>query len=319
MKSLVSHASAQRQKNGKRQAQSGLAIALSKQLRITCIVLHQNNKLLAVEIKEFSLIKIVAYFTPKTALETIYQALTEFGSYHILNHYKGKGSKTEPKSYRGISLFYCMYNLSTGIIYQRLQIWVERNRILPSSQYGFRRKLSTIEAFSHLKKKLSIKHNLSCNGKYYACFIDYEKAFDFVNRNLQLTKLIKNGLHGKMLHTIQSVLKCNFQQILDGEFLSNEIEQKSGVAQGDKLSPLLFSLFIADLYFKLKCKALDVIFYADYLVLGSHSQCQLQQSLNNLNTYCNRNYLKINVNKTKCIKFRRSGRLAIDEKFYISK
>ena len=122
-----------------------------------------------------------------------------------------------------------------------------------------------------------------------------------------------------MLHTIQSVLKCNFQQILDGEFLSNEIEQKSGVAQGDKLSPLLFSLFIADLFFELKCKAPDVIFYADDLVLGSHSQCQLQKTLNNLNTYCSRNYLKINVNKTKCIKFRRGGRLAFDEKFYISK
>ena len=122
-----------------------------------------------------------------------------------------------------------------------------------------------------------------------------------------------------MLQQIQSVVKSNLQQILDGEFLSNKIEQKSGVAQGDKHSPLLFSLLIADLYFELKCKALDIIFYADDLVLGSHSQCQIQQSLNNLNTYCSRNYLKINVNKTKCIKVRRVGRLAIDEKFYISK
>ena len=168
-----------------------------------------------------------------------------------------------------------MYKLFTGIIYQRLRIWVQRNQILPSIQYDFRRKLSTIDAVLHLKKAL--KQNISCNGKYYACFIDYEKAFDLVN-NLLLTKLIKMGLHGNMLHTIQSVLRCNFQQILDGKFLSNEIEQKSGVAQGDKLSPLLFSLFIADLYFELKCKALDVTIYADDLVLWSHSQCQLQQS-----------------------------------------
>ena len=210
-----------------------------------------------------------------------------------------------------------MYKLFTGISCQRLRIWVERNQILPSSQYGFRRKLSTIDTVSHLKK--AIKHNIRCNAKYYACFIDYEKAFDFVYRNLLLTKLIKMGLHGNLLHTIQSVLKCNFQQILDGELLSNEIEQKSGVAQGDKLSTLLFSLFIADFYFELKCKALDVIFYADDIVLGSHSQCQLQQALNNLNTYCSRNYLKINVKKTKCIKFRRGCRLAVVEKFYISK
>ena len=99
--------------------------------------------------------------------------------------YKGKGSKTEPSSYRGISLLSCMYKLFTGIIYQRLRIWVERNQILPSSQYGFRRKLSTTDAVSHLKK--TIKHNISCNGKHYNFFIDYEKAFDFVNKNLLLT------------------------------------------------------------------------------------------------------------------------------------
>ena len=122
-----------------------------------------------------------------------------------------------------------------------------------------------------------------------------------------------------MLHTIQSVLKCNFQQILDGEFLSNEIEQKSGVTQGDKLTPFLINLLLAHLYFELKCKALYVIFYTDDLVLGSHSQCHLKLSFNNLNTYCSRNFLKINVSKTKCIRFRRGGRLAVDKNFYISK
>ena len=64
-------------KSGKGQPRSGLAIALSKQLRITCNVLHQNNELLALKIKEFSLIIIVAYFPPKTDLGTINQALTE--------------------------------------------------------------------------------------------------------------------------------------------------------------------------------------------------------------------------------------------------
>ena len=230
--------------------------------------------------------------------------------------YRGKGIKTEPSSYRGISFLYCMCKLFRSIIYQRLRTLVEQNLILPPSQYGFRRKLTTIDAVSQLKK--AVKHNISCNGKYYACFIDYEKAFEFVNRNMLLTKLIQLGLHGNMLHTKQSKPKGNFRQILDGEFLSNEIEQKTGVAQKDKLSPILFSLFIADLYFQLKCKGLDAILYADDLVPGSHSQCKLQKKLNNLNTYCSRNNLKINVNKTECIKFRRGDCLAVDKKIYIS-
>ena len=139
--------------------------------------------------------------------------------------YKGKRSRTEPSSYRGISLLCCMYNLFTGIIYQRMRTWVERNQILPQSQYVFRRKLSTIDAVSHLKK--AVKHNSSCNSKNFACFNHNEKAFDFENRNLLFTKLIKLGFHENMLHTIQSVLKCYLQQILHGLLLPNEIEQKN--------------------------------------------------------------------------------------------
>ena len=123
-----------------------------------------------------------------------------------------------------------MYELFTGIIYQNLRTWVDRNKILTASKYDFRRKLSPIDVVLHLEK--AVKHNIRCDGKYYACFIDYEKAFDFLNRNLLLTKLKKLGLHGNMLHTIKSVLICNFQQIFDGEFLSNEIQLKTGVAPG---------------------------------------------------------------------------------------
>ena len=80
----------------------------------------------------------------------------------------------------------------------------------------------------------------------------------------------------------------------------------------------MFSLQISDLCFELKCQKLDNLFYAYDLILGCRSKCQLQQSLIELYTYCGRNCLKINVNKTKCMKSRRDGRLAVDEKFYMS-
>ena len=59
--------------------------------------------------------------------------------------YKGKGRRTEPNYYRGISRSSCTYKLFTGIIYQCLRIWVERNQVLPTSQNGFRHKLSIID------------------------------------------------------------------------------------------------------------------------------------------------------------------------------
>ena len=66
----------QGKKNAKQRSKNGLANALSKQLRITCNVSHQNKKL-ALQIKEISLIITVVYFPPKNDIGTIYQALTE--------------------------------------------------------------------------------------------------------------------------------------------------------------------------------------------------------------------------------------------------
>ena len=63
-------------KKGRERSQSGLAIALSNQLRNIYNVCHQNDKLLALYIKALSLTVIVPYFSPKTNLGTIYQALT---------------------------------------------------------------------------------------------------------------------------------------------------------------------------------------------------------------------------------------------------
>ena len=59
--SVVSHASAGR-------PQSGLAAALSKQLLIKCNFIHKNNNLLELQIKEISLIIIVACI-PQTPIQ----------------------------------------------------------------------------------------------------------------------------------------------------------------------------------------------------------------------------------------------------------
>ena len=109
----------------------------------------------------------------------------------------------------------------------------------------------------------------------------------------------------------------NLQSILDGTHLSNSVEQKKVAAQADRLSPLLFSLFIADMKYFLQEIDCDVNFYADHMTIGT-SPNTLQKALNDLSEYCNniRTALAVNIAKIKIIKFRRGVRLAEQDHFH---
>ena len=51
----------------------------------------------------------------------------------------------------------------------------------------------TINNRRNFEFEKKVKHIISYNAKDYACLIDYEKAFDIVNRNLLLKYLKKTG------------------------------------------------------------------------------------------------------------------------------
>ena len=50
-----------------------------------------------------------------------------------------------------------------------------------------------------------ITHLLNQDKKLYCAFVDFKKAFDFVNRDIIWYKLIKLGVRGKMLNVIRSM------------------------------------------------------------------------------------------------------------------
>ena len=195
---------------------------------------------------------------------------------HIKPLYKGNGHKKGTNNYRGISLLSCSYQLFTGVLYDRIERWTEVNQILPDSQFGFRKGRSTIQADTKLTN--TIKFSVASHKGYYACFVDFKKAFDTINRHKLLDELQKLGIKNNMLMAIRAVLQPNMVQVKDGPFLSKLIVQHDGVPQGDKLSPLLFSIFIADLEPN-RGKKCHTIFYADDLIIGSHIRQDVQEVL----------------------------------------
>ena len=158
--------------------------------------------------------------------------------------------------------------------------------------------------------------SLDTYAQYYVCFVDFKKAFDTVDRNTLIQKLIRLGLHGEIIHALGEICSKNFQQVADGCNLSNKIPQLIGVTQGDKLSPLLFSLFIADLPVFIDSNQCLIILYADDLIIASPFLLDVKRSLNDLHEYCRINKLTVNVQKTNMMKYRKGGPLKKSDKVF---
>ena len=86
-----------------------------------------------------------------------------------------------------------------------------------------------------------------------------------------------------------------------------------GLKQGCTLSTLLFNLYVNDLAIKIKHLGIGIdidgekvaiMLYADDLVLVSATENNLQILLQELNTWCQNNGIRINIQKSNIIHFR---------------
>ena len=227
----------------------------------------------------------------------------------IIPLYKNKGSITDPNKYRGIALLTNLYKMYTNIICRRLYVWCDEFAILPDSQHGFRLQRSTKTAIQDLT--YDIKSCISSKTPFF--FVDFEKAFDCVSRKKLMLKLSKLGCPSQSLAVLTDIYKDTQIQVGLGDSLTRKIKQTRGVPQGDQLSPLLFSIFLADLSNYLENSHCTVIFYADDLALGSNDP---QNAINKLSLYCEHNDVSVNIEKTVVQVFQNAGRNRQIDFFY---
>ena len=129
---------------------------------------------------------------------------------------------------------------------RRLVPFIETEDILPNEQHGFRPYRSCFSACRVLLNEID-SVNSKPGAALSAVFVDFKAAFDTGSRELAILLLAQAGLASKMLRIIATMLRPNRMKIDDGVTIGGEIEQTTGFAQGDNLSPLLFTVLIADL------------------------------------------------------------------------
>ena len=149
-----------------------------------------------------------------------------------------------PLNYRGVSLLSTISKLYTSILNERLREHCE-NDILTDEQNGFRKNRSCVD---HIYVLTSIIKNKINKGKpVFACFIDFKKAFDLVNRDLMLVSLYENGIQGNIYFAIKSLYQRTKARVQVNDKLTDWFATYSGVRQGDSMSPTLFSIFLNSL------------------------------------------------------------------------
>lgn len=95
---------------------------------------------------------------------------------------KKKGDGRRVRDYKGMTLLKTLYKIYTKVLEGRLKKEIEKKKMLPDSQVGFKIGIGTIDIYvlSYMVNKELQREE----GKMLAFFVDFKAAFDSIDKEI---------------------------------------------------------------------------------------------------------------------------------------
>ena len=214
----------------------------------------------------------------------------------MVSIYKGKGNALECNSYRGIKLLEHAMKVFERIIEARLREKVD----IDDMQFGFRAGKSTTDAI-FIVRQLQEKY-MEKKKELWMAFIDLEKAFDRVPREVIWWALRESGVEERMIAVIKSMYIGATTSVKIEGSESEKFPVKVGVHQGSVLSPFLFIIVLEALSKKFRKGLPYELLYADDLVLIAETEKLLMEKIDAWRRGLEAGGLRVNFGKTKIMR-----------------
>ena len=212
---------------------------------------------------------------------------------------------TSPTDLRPISLLPIPGKLLEKFITVKIQSYLEDKNFFVGAQNGFRKGKSTSAALTSFLD--DVIGDLNESRTNVVTYLDFQKAIDTINHRILLRKLRHAGLGESLLDLLGNYLTNRTQKNKLYNSVSDLQPANIGVPQGSTIGPIMFIVYINDLPSVLENSS--CIMYADDTVMYcAHSDNRivrrmLQADLNNVQEWCAKNKLSMNIKKTKLMVF----------------